>query len=176
VERSFDLANKLLEIKIFIMFILRELDSRTPLAALYELAARGSGVGYFDFVECLNGLVKTGHAVAEGGKYCLTDKGVENIAITEKNLPYSLRLKAERAAREHRAASSRDAMIRTTRAIRRSGGYTVELSLSDREGDIVSVRIFAPGEREAIDLENGFRERAEKTYGKIIDAILGDAP
>jgi hypothetical protein len=176
MERSPELANSMLELKILIMFILRALETPTPFEPLYDLTANGGGAGYFDFVECLNGLIKTGHVAVEDGKYFLTGRGAENIAITEKNLPYSLRLKAGRGARAYRSEASRSAMIRASHTIRRSGGYTVELSLSDSEGEIISLQIFAPGEDEAISLEKGFRERAETAYNSIIAMILGGDP
>jgi hypothetical protein len=160
-----------LELKILIMLTLRALASPVEFEPLYSLVTRDGATGYFDFTECLGGLVKTGHAAFEDGKYSLTDRGFGNIAITEKNLPYSLRLKAERAVKAYRSGLSRDAAIRTSRVIRRSGGYTVELSLSDDSGDIVSIQLFAPSEDTAISLENGFRERAEDAYNKIIDFL-----
>jgi hypothetical protein len=172
VNTGFGLANSLLELKIFIMFILRAVGTPTSFEPLYDLVIRDGSPSYFDFVECLNGLIKTGHVALKDGKYQLTDRGGENIAITEKNLPYSLRLKGERNTRAYRAAASRDAMIRASHTIRRSGGYTVELSLSDGGGDVISLRVFAASEREAILLEEGFRERAEASYNKIINFIL----
>jgi hypothetical protein len=162
-----------LETKIFILFLLSRLSAGTPFETLYDLAQHAGGVGYFDFSECLESLVDTGHVRVENNRYSLTDKGVGNIKITEKNLPYSVRLKADGIARVHRTAAARDAMVRTSRIIRRDGGYTVGLSLSDGAGDIISINMFAPNEREAISLEDGFRERAENVYNELIKIIIG---
>ncbi|MDR1217221.1 MAG: DUF4364 family protein [Oscillospiraceae bacterium] len=175
MNNRFGLVSDQLELKIFVMFMLRALAEPAEFEPLYSLAQRDGGVSYFDLVECLNSLRGTGHVAFEDGKYFLTARGAENIAITENNLPYSLRLRAEKSARARRAELSRGALISTSRTIRRTGGYTVGLSLSDGTDEIISMEVFAPAESDAIALENGFRERAEAAYNKILGFIL-DAP
>ena len=63
-------------------------------------------------------------------------------------------------------------MITTSRTIRRGGGYSVDLSLSDGMGEILSLELFAANEAQAIDIENGFRDRAESVFNVIIDELL----
>ncbi|MDR2665053.1 MAG: DUF4364 family protein [Oscillospiraceae bacterium] len=162
-----------LEIKIFILFMLRRLDSPAELETLYSLATRDGAVSYFDFVGCLNGLVKTGHVDSKGGKYSITKRGVDNLATTEKNLPYSLRIKADRSSREYRSKADRGALVSAVREIRRTGGYTVSMSLSDGEGELLSMRLFAADEADAAALERGFLERAEHIFNAVVNSILG---
>ncbi|MDR1299105.1 MAG: DUF4364 family protein [Oscillospiraceae bacterium] len=164
-----------LEIRIFILFMLRRLDSPMELGALYSLATRNGAVSYFDFVGGLNGLVKTGHAALKDSKYSITKRGADNLATTEKHLPYSLRVKAERSAREYRSEAARSTQVRAAREIRRTGGYTVNMSLSDGEGEgeLLSMQMFAAGESDAVALENGFIERAEIVYNAVVNSILG---
>jgi hypothetical protein len=140
---------------------------------LYSLATRDGELSYFDFVGCLNGLVKTGHVALRDGKYSITKRGASNIATTEKNLPYSLRAKAERSARAYRAEAARGAQVRAARVMRRTGGYTVNMSLSDGEGELLSLQVFAADESGAVALEGGFRERAERVYDAVVNSILG---
>jgi hypothetical protein len=168
------LVSGIVDIKVYILFILRRLGGPEGLEALYALATRDGAVSYFDFTDCLNGLVKTGHVSLEAGKYAITGKGAENLATTENGLPYSLRIKADRSVRAYRAQRERGTMVRASRSMRRTGGYTVNMSLSDGEAELMSLHIYADSESDAVALESGYLERAERVYGAVLDSILGD--
>ena len=50
---------------------------------------------------------------------------------------------------------------------------TVELSMGDGCGEIISLRLLAGGEEQAARIEKNFRERAEEYYDRIV-ALLDD--
>ena len=169
----FGFIHEKIEIKILILFILRRLSEPIKFEDLAELTMCDDGISYFDFSDCVAELVRTEHIKLEDGKYAVTEKGERNGWVTENSLPYSVRIKAEDSASIHRAAQNRNAMIRTSHADNHEGGCTVKLSLSDGVGDILSLELFSANERQARDLENGFRENAEGVYHAIIEMILG---
>ena len=117
-------------------------------------------------------LVETGHIETDGHTYAITDKGRVNGEITENSLPYSVRVKAEEAANELRTELLRRSAITTSRAVRRKGGYTVHLSLSDGVSEICAIDLFAASEEQAKALENGFSKNAERIYNGLIKLIL----
>ena len=83
-----------LEIKFLILYIADRLIEPVPYDVILDLAMCDSGVGYFDFSECLTDLVRTEHlSCSEGGLYTITEKGRRNSAICESSLPYSVRLR-----------------------------------------------------------------------------------
>jgi len=54
-------------------------------------------VDFFDFSECMNDLVTSGHlTLSEDGLYAITEKGLRNGQICESSLPYSVRLAADK--------------------------------------------------------------------------------
>ena len=169
---GFGFIHEKLEIKILILFILRRLPEPVSLDVLTDIAMCDDGISYFDFVECVNELVKSDHLRLEDGKYSPTAKGRRNGEITEVNLPYSVRQKAEKKTSALRAEQNRDAMIKTSRTVNPDGACTVALALSDGVGEIVSMELFAANEQQAMELEKGFRENAEKIYNAIIKLIL----
>ena len=97
-----------MELKVLILFILR----RLPQAATWEeltdaTLLTDTAIGYFDFSECMTDLVRTEHIAKSDDGYTVTEKGRENGEAMESSLPYSVRVRAEKAAAEYGAAGAK---------------------------------------------------------------------
>jgi len=172
MEGNFGFIHEKIEIKILILFILRRLPEPVPFYILTELALCDDGISYFDLTECVAELVKTEHLRLDGGMYSLTEKGARNGEITENNLPFSVRLKAETNVSIIRIAQNRNSMIKTSHSVDPNGGCVVDLSLSDGISNVVSMELLAMNEKQAASLEKGFRRNAERIYKALIEMIL----
>ncbi len=172
MEERFGFIHDKLEIKMLILFILRRLPEPVTFETLSELTLCDEGISYFDFVECVSELVETEHVKTDGHTYGLTEKGVRNSDITESSIPYSVRLKAEKNTSDLSFLLNRKSMISTSHAIRRKGGYTVALSLSDGISEIIALKLYAVSQTQAQALENGFTKNAEAIYNKVIQIIM----
>jgi len=160
------------EIKLLILFIMRRLSEPITLDVLVGLTLCDDGIGYFDVTECISMLIETEHIRFENGRYSLTKKGERNGEILEKDLPLSVRKRAEDAASLVRVNINRDAMITTNHHESNNGEYKVSLSLSDGVGDIISMELITVNENQAKKLEKGFRKNAEKIYHAIIAMLV----
>jgi len=169
---SFGFIHEKTEVKMLILFILRRLPEPVEMDVLVELTMCDDGISYFDVTDSISALIKTKHLRLEDGKYSLTAKGLRNGEILEKNLPYSVRTKAEDATAHIRVAQNRNALIRTNCNAEENGGYKVALDLSDGIGDILSIGLFAANQQQANSLERGFRKNAEKLYHTIIETTM----
>ncbi|MDR2420611.1 MAG: DUF4364 family protein [Oscillospiraceae bacterium] len=161
------------DLKILILFALRKLGLGAELETIAELAMCAPGlktVTYFDVASCVGSLVETGHLSLSGGEYSLTEKGIRNGEATEDDVPFSVRRHTERAALEARARAERRRLIKTSRTIRRNGGYAVELSMSDGKNETLFLRVAASSEERAEKMERAFSERA----GRVFDAIISE--
>lgn len=174
MEERLGFIREKLDIKILILFILRRLPEPVTFDKLSELALCDDGISYFDFAECLSDLVKTEHITTDGHTYTLTEKGTRNGGITENSLPFSVRVKAEKNASDLRFIMNRKSMISVAHSIRRKGGYTVDLSLSDGISDIIALKLYAVSQNQAMALEDGFTKNAETIYNEIIKLILAE--
>ena len=172
MAESFGFIHERIEIKVLILFIMRRLPEPVTLDVLAGLTLCDDGIGYFDVTECIAMLIETKHLCLTDGKYSLTPKGEHNGELLEKNLPYSVRKRAEGAISLVRANLDRDAMIKTHRDVVDDGGYKVAVSLSDGIGDIISMELFTANEQQADAIEKGFRKNAEKIYHAIIAQLL----
>ena len=171
MSANFGFIHDRIEIKVLILFLMRRLPGAVTLDVLTELAMCDEGIGYFDVTDCIAMLIDTGHIRKENNNYSLTSKGERNGEVLEKNLPYSVRIKAEEAAALVRSIQNRNAMIKTHRITDNDNGYKVSLSLSDGIGDIISMELLAANEKQAAAMENGFRKNAENVYHSIIEIL-----
>ena len=163
------------ELKVLILFAMRKLELAAPIGIIAELTmgVPGTDITYFDVVSCLNSLVDTEHVSLNIDLYEITEKGIRNGEITEDDIPYSVRLHAERAALETKARVLRSELIKTSRTIMRRGGYEVELSLSDGGDEIMRLKIIAANEAQAEEMEQAFKDRAEKIFSTLMEELLG---
>jgi len=170
---NFGFIHEQIEIKVLILFIMRRLPEPVTADVLLELTMCDEGICYFDVTECVDKLVKTKHLHYADNIYSLTKKGEHNGEILEKNLPYSVRIKAEDAVLPIRTTQNRNTMIKTHRIVDDSGGYRVALSLSDGVGEIIAIELYAANEQQANTFEKGFNKSAEKVYHTVIETIMG---
>ena len=171
---KFGFIREKLDIKILILFILRRLPDEIDEGKLSSLIFIDDGINYFDYMECLTELEKTGHITIRDGRYKITPKGDRNGAAIESSIPYSVRAKAERASLELASSMRRNAMIEASHVIDENGSPVIALSLSDGMGEILSLHLLASGEEEAKIIEGNFRLDAERIYNKIVEILLDE--
>ena len=81
-----------LEIKFLILYVTAGVAEPMPLSDIQALTMIDDGIDYFDFSQCLNELVKTGHLrINDEQKYAITPKGLKNSEICQSSLPRSRR-------------------------------------------------------------------------------------
>ncbi|MDR3209195.1 MAG: DUF4364 family protein, partial [Oscillospiraceae bacterium] len=140
------------DIKILLLFILNRMPEPTDTDTLLELAQCDGGITYFDVADCLASLVRTGHVSLDAGQYAILDKGRRDGGITENSLPRSVRVRVERAVLGCVLRLRRDKMIATSRTIRRRGGYSVELTLSEAGDELMQLRLYAVNQARAEEM------------------------
>lgn len=160
-----------LDIKILILYVLRQLPARVSFTQLTDLVMIDDGFDYFEYTQCLAELVGTGHVECEGDYYRITKKGDEHGETVLSSLPFSVRRKADAHAQPLVEKMKRDALIGTSHSASPDGGCLMKLSLSDGMGDILKLTLLTAGEEQALAMENYFRSDAESLYHKIIDLL-----
>ncbi len=156
-----------LDIKILILFVLSHLSGRVDPETLGDLCLFDSGVGYFDYIECLDELTQTGHVEKDSDGFLITEKGRKNADAVSNSLPFSVRSRALKLIEPVDERLRREAMIRTSHKME-NNICTVELSMSDSQGEIIAMRFICADEDQAIRFRKKFRREAEQIYEKIV--------
>ena len=158
-----------LEIKFLLLYIASRLIEPVPFEAMQELAMIDDGVDFFDFSECMNDLVTSGHLT-------LSEDGLRNGQICESSLPYSVRLAADKNITVFNQKLRRRAQIRSEITPRPNGTYTVSLAFCDeQDSPLLKMELMVPKEVMAKDLADRFRKNTEQLYASVINALF-EAP
>ena len=168
---GFGFIHEKLDIKILILFVLRRLPGAVDPETLQDLCQCDEGIGYFDYSECLNELVETGHVAETEDGYAITEKGARNADAVETDLPYSVRSRALRLLEPVEERLRRAAMIRTSHT-QDEKGCMVELSMEDAQGEVIRLRLLCADDAQALRMEKHFRRNAEQDYQKIVEILM----
>ena len=169
---NFGFIRDKLDIKILILYVLNRLPRPVDITTLSELVFCDDGINYFDYMDALAELVNSGHAGLLDDKFFITAKGVRNSEEMESTLPFTVRMKAGKAAERTARMLNRSAMVRASHEKKEDGNCNVSLSLSDSLGNILRLEILAGSEEQAREMEQKFQSRAEDLYMRIANMLL----
>ena len=155
MERGF-IQGKM-EIKFLLLFILARSEEPLGLDELADVAMCDDGVGYFDLSAALAELL-------EDGSYTITDKGRKNGAITEDELPYSVRLRCEQRLSEINEARRRQRQARAALEQQENGLWRVALALDGEEGNRFTLELTLPLQEDAQRLIRRFQTDPQRFY------------
>ena len=95
---------------------------------------------------------------------------------TDKSLPYSVRLAADKNITVFNQKLRRRAQIRSEITPRPNGTYTVSLAFCDeQDSPLLKMELMVPKEVMAKDLADRFRKNTEQLYASVINALF-EAP
>lgn len=158
-----------LEIKTYILFILKHFYEPVPVEVLNELSLDRVS-NYFEFMDALHDLKSNGMVEVIGESYMITVRGRFMLQAVEKSLRYSTRRHVSEEIEKVIARKRRDCAINSE--VRQDGdSYSVELTLDADHGPILRLELRAFDKNSADKLAAGFRAKAEKVYLKIIDTL-----
>ena len=163
----FGFIHEKMDIKILILYVLAQLPAPVDSLTLSDLVFCDDGIGYFDYADCLAGLVETAQVEKEGGKYRISEKGARNVEQVGSSLPYTVRRKATRTTAPIAEKLARFSMITAEHEVSETG-CTVHLAVSDGVGDILSMRLLVSSEAQARQMEQNFKNNAEAFYHDIV--------
>lgn len=165
----------MMDVKVLILFVSARSGYPMTTQDIYELCYQDDCLSYFDVCQAIPEMVKSGHLKQlEDGRYEITEKGRQDGALTEDSIAYSVKQKAENAVSRFNRQLRRSSFVKTQVIPRENGDYSVIMALDDELGNLMTLELMAPDQRQAVRLAKLFENKAEELYNITMAELLDD--
>ena len=165
----------MMDVKVLILFVASRSGYPMTCQEVYELCYQDDCLSYFDVCTAIPEMVKSGHLKEmEGERYEITPKGKEAGVLTEDSIAFTVKQRAENAVARFNRQMRRSSFVRTQVIPREAGDYSVIMSLDDEAGNLMTLELAAPDQRQAVRLSRLFEKKAEAVYSLTMAELLDD--
>ena len=165
----------MMDVKVLILYVTARSNYPMTSQEIYEVCYQDDCLSYFDVCTAIPEMVKSGHLeeVSEG-KFQITEKGREHGELTADSIAFTVKQLAENAVARFNRQIRRQSFVKTQVVPRESGDYSVIMSLDDEMGNLMTLELLAPDQRQAVRLSRLFEEKAEMVYNMTMTVLLDD--
>ena len=165
----------MLDVKVLILFVMARVNYAVTSNEIYELCYQDDCLSYFDVCTAIPEMVKSGHLQEqEEQKYTITEKGRADGSLTEDSIAFTVKQRAENAVARYNRQIRRSSFVKTQVIPRESGDFSVIMSLDDEMGNLMTLELAAPDQRQAVRLGKLFEKKAEMVYNLTMTELLDD--
>ena len=165
----------MLDVKVLILFVMARVSYPVNTQEIYELCYQDDCLSYFDVCTAVPEMVKSGHLKeVEETNYVITEKGKADGALTEDSIAFTVKQRAENAVSRFNRQIRRSSFVKTQVIPRESGDFSVLMSLDDEMGNLMTLELMAPNQRQAVRLCRLFEKKAEAVYNLTMTELLDD--
>ena len=165
----------MMDVKVLILFVLSRVNYPMTVQEIYELCFQDECLSYFDVCTAIPEMVNSGHIEQkEEERYEITERGRQDGALTEESIAFSVRQSAEDAVTRYNRQLRRRSFVKTQLIPRETEDFSVMLSLDDEKGNLMTLELMAPDQRQAVNLAKLFEGKAENIYNLIMAELLDE--
>jgi len=165
----------MMDVKVLILFVTARTSYPLTCQEVYELCYQDDCVSYFDICTAIPEMVKSGHLKElDDERYEITPKGRETGSLTEDSIAFTVKQRAENAVARFNRQMRRSSFVKTQVLPRESGDYSVIMALDDELGNLMTLELAAPDQRQAVRLSRLFESKAEAIYNLTMAELLDD--
>jgi hypothetical protein len=165
----------MLDVKVLILFVMARVSYPVNMQEIYELCYQDECLSYFDVCTAVPEMVKSGHLKElENNCYGITDKGKADGSLTEDSIAFTVKQRAENAVDRFNRQIRRSSFVRTQIIPRENGDFSVIMSLDDEVGNLMTLELVAPDQRQAVRLSKLFENKAENVYNLTMAELLDE--
>ena len=173
--RRLGFIHDMLDVKVLILFVMARVSYPVTTQQIYELCYQDDCLSYFDVCTAIPEMIKSGHLKeAENESYVITEKGRADGSLTEDSIAFTVKQKAENAVSRFNRQIRRSSFVKTQIIPRESGDYSVIMALDDEMGNLMTLELFAPDQRQAVRLGRLFEKKAEAVYNLTMAELLDE--
>ena len=165
----------MMDVKVLILFVTARSNYPMTTQEIYELCYQDDCLSYFDVCTAIPEMGKSGHLrELEGEKYEITPKGRETGDLTVDSIAFTVKQRAENAVSRFNRQIRRSSFVKTQIIPRDNGDFSVLMSLDDEMGNLMTLELMAPDQRQAVRLGKLFEKKAEELYNLTMMELLDD--
>ena len=165
----------MMDVKVLILFVTARVGYPVSAQEIYELCYQDDCLSYFDVCTAIPEMVASGHLKQlEEDRYEITEKGKEDGAITADSIAFTVRQRAENAVDRFNRQLRRNSYIKSHVVPRDNGEFSVIMSLDDEAGNLMTLELMAPDQRQAVRLGKLFESKAEIIYNLTMSELLDE--
>lgn len=163
----------MMDVKVLILYVAARSNYPMTTQEVYELCYQDDCLSYFDVCTAIPEMVRSGHLrEVENEKYEITDKGRQDGELTADSIAYTVKQRAENAVARFNRQIRRSSFVKTQVMPRENGDYSVIMSLDDEMGNLMTLELMAPDQRQAVRLSKLFEQKAEEVYNLTMTELL----
>ncbi len=163
----------MMDVKVLILFVAARANYPMTTQQLYELCYQDECLSYFDVCTAIPEMVASGHLKElEAGCYEITEKGRQDGALTEDSIAFTVKQRAENAVARFNRQLRRSSFVKTQVIPRNNGDFSVIMALDDEMGNLMTLELSAPNQRQAVRLGKLFEKKAESIYNLTMTELL----
>jgi hypothetical protein len=165
----------MMDVKVLILFVTSRSSYPLSVQEVYELSYQDDCLSYFDVCTAIPEMIRSGHLrEVEGDKVEITPKGRETMELTADSIAFTVKQRAENAVARFNRQIRRRSFVKTQIIPRENGDYSVMMSLDDDMGNLMTLELMAPDQRQAVRLAKLYEKKAEDLYNLTMMELLDD--
>ena len=165
----------MLDVKVLVLYVMARVSYPVTIQQIYELCYQDDCLSYFDVCTAVPEMVKSKHLKeVENDCYVITEKGKADGALTEDSIAFTVKQRTENAVARFNRQIRRSSFVKTQIVPREKGDYSVIMALDDEMGNLMTLELVAPNQRQAIRLGKLFEKKAEVVYNLTMAELLDD--
>ena len=165
----------MMDVKVLILYVAARSNYPLTSQEVYELCYQDDCLSYFDVCTAIPEMVNSGHLQeVEEGHYEITEKGRADGELTADSIAFTVKQRAENAVAKYNRQLRRSSFVKTQIIPREGGDSSVVMSLDDEMGNLMTLELVAPDQRQAVRLSRLFEKKAENVYSLIMAELLDD--
>ena len=165
----------MMDVKVLILYVAARASYPMTVQEIYELCYQDECLSYFDVCTAVPEMVASGHLEkVDEERYQITEKGKSDGALTEDSIAFTVKQRAEDAVARYNRQLRRSSFVKTQVTPRDNGEYSVIMALDDETGNLMTLELVAPNQRQAVRLGQLFENKAELIYSMTMAELLDD--
>lgn len=165
----------MMDVKVLVLYVMARVSYPVTSQEIYELCYQDECLSYFDVCAAIPELVSSGHMQElEEGRYEITPKGKTDGELMADSIAYTVKQKAENAVAKFNRQIRRRSFVKTQVSPREDGDFSVVMSLDDEMGNLMTLELMAPDQRQGVRLGKLFENKAELIYNMVMMELLDE--